>query len=70
MIAREHTQTAINGTEDDDIWEEETGLFDDLDDEFDEELYYADTQEKEQAGLVDTFDQIFGNSDDEDFYGF
>ena len=28
------------------------------------------THEKEQAGLVNTFDQIFRNSDDEDFYGF
>ena len=61
---------AINGTKDDDIWEEETDPFDDLDDEFDDELYYADTHKKEQAGLADTFDQIFGNSDHEDFYGF
>ena len=44
--------------------------FDDLNDEFDDELYYADMHEKEQAGLEDTIDQIFGNSDDEDFYGF
>ena len=61
---------AINGTEDDDLREEETDPFDDLNDEFDDELYYADTHAKEQAGLSDTFDQIFGNSDDEDFYGF
>ena len=61
---------AIDGTEGDDIWEEETDPFDDLNDEFDDELYYADMHEKEQAGLEDTIDQIFGNSDDEDFYGF
>ena len=59
----------IDGTKDDDIWEEETHPFDDLDDEFDDELYYADTHEKEQAGLAVNFDQIFGNSDDEDFCG-
>ena len=61
---------AINGTEDDDIWEEETDPFDDFNDEFDDELYYADTHEKEQAGLADTFDEIFRNSYDEDFFGF
>ena len=61
---------AINGTEDDDIWEEETDPFDDFNDEFDDELYYADTHEKEQAGLADTFDEIFRNFYDEDFFGF
>ena len=31
-------------------------------------IYYADTHERGHAGLADTFDQIFWNS--EDFYGF
>ena len=37
----------------------------------DDELFYADTYEKEQAGIDSaTYELIFGSSDNEDFYGF
>ena len=38
----------------------------------DDELFYADTYEKEQAGIDSATDEpVFGSSDnEEDFYGF
>lgn len=64
---------AIDGTEDDEIWEEESeDPFEDVDnaEPIDDELYYADAHEKEQVGLDPaTYEMLFGD-DVEDFYGF
>ena len=66
---------ALDGTEDDDVWEEEDeDPFENLDEPEanDDELFYADTYQKEQAGIDSAmYELIFGNSDsEEDFYGF
>ena len=66
---------ALDGTKDDDVWEEEDeDPFENLDEPQpnDDELFYADTYENEQAGIDSaTYELIFGSSDnEEDFYGF
>ena len=66
---------ALDGTEDDDVWEEEDeDPFENLNEPEpnDDELFYADTCEKEQAGIDSaTYELIFGSSDnEEDFCGF
>lgn len=63
----------IDGTEDDEMWEENEDPFADLDEAAnDDELFYADVYEKEQAGIdAETYERSFGESgDEEDFYGF
>lgn len=65
---------AMDGTEDEEIWEEESDSdpFADIDElDGDEELYYADDFERQQAEIAPEFyEAIFGESDSEDFYGF
>ena len=63
---------ALDGTEDEEIWEEESNsdLFEDLDEmDGDGQLYYADhfKQAEIEPG---SFENIFGESDNEEFYGF
>jgi hypothetical protein len=64
----------MDGTEDEEIWEEESDSdpFADIDElDGDEELYYADDFERQQAEIVPEFyEAIFGESDSEGFYGF
>ena len=65
---------ALDGTEDEEIWEEESDSdpFEDLDEmDGDNQLYYADHFEQQQAEIEhECFENIFGESDSEDFYGF
>ena len=65
---------AMDGTEGEEIWEEESDLdpFADINElDGDEELYYADDFERQQAEIAPEFyEAIFGESDSEDFYGF
>ena len=64
----------LDGTEDEEIWEEESDSdpFEDLDEiTSDDQLYYADNFEQQQAEIEpECFENIFGESDSEDFYGF
>ena len=65
---------ALDGTEDDEIWEEEddSDPFEDLDEmEGEDDFYYADDFERQQAEIgPECYENIFGESDSEDFYGF
>lgn len=66
---------ALDGTEDDDVWEEEDeDPFENLDEPEpnDDKWFFADTYEKEQAEIDSaTYEVVFGSSDnEEDFYGF
>ena len=65
---------ALDGTEDEEIWEEESDSdpFEDLDEvDGDDQLYYADHFERQLAEIdPECFENIFGGSDGEDFYGF
>ena len=65
---------ALDGKEDEEIWEEEpdSDPFEDLDEmDGDEQLYFADHFEQQQAEIdPECFENIFGESDSEDFYGF
>lgn len=64
---------ALDGTEDEQIWEEESDSdpFEDLDEvDGDDQLYYADHFERQLAEIdPECFENIFGESDGEDFYG-
>ena len=66
--------TALDGTEDDEIWEEESDSdpFEDLDEmDGDDHLYYGEYFEQLKAEIdPECFENIFGESDSEDFYGF
>ena len=65
---------ALDGTEDEEIWEEESDSdpFEDLDEvDGDDQLYYADHFERQLAEIdPECFENIFGESDGEDFCGF
>ena len=65
---------ALDGTEDDEIWEEESDSdpFEDLDEmDGDDHLYYGEYFEQQKAEIdPECFENIFGESDSEDFYGF
>ena len=65
---------ALDGTEDDEIWEEESDSdpFEDLDEmDGDDHLYYGEYFEQQKAEIdPECFENIFGESDNEDFYGF
>ena len=66
---------ALDGTEDDEMWDEDdddsdpfTGINDDDDDA---DLHYADSYEREQADIdPEGYQNLFGDSDSEDFNGF
>ena len=63
----------MDGTEDEEIGKRSrTDPFTDIDElDGDEELYYADDFERQQAEIAPEFyEAIFGESDSEDFYGF
>ena len=64
----------MDGTEDEEIWEEESDSdpFADIDEvDSDEELNYADDFEWHQEEIAPEFyEAIFGESDSNDFYGF
>lgn len=63
---------ALDGTEDEEIWEEESDSdpFEGMDEtDGDDQLHYADHFERQQAE-IELFENIFGESDSEDFYGF
>ena len=61
---------ALDGTEDDEIWEEEDNSdpFEDLDEmEGEDDLYYADDFERQQAEIApECYENIFGESDSEE----
>lgn len=67
---------ALDGTEDEEIWDEDSESdsdpFADLDEmDGDAKLFYADHFERQQAEIEpDHYENIFGESDSEDFYGF
>lgn len=65
---------ALDGTEDDEIWEEESDSdpFEDLDEmDGDDHLYYGEYFKQQKAEIdPECFENIFGESDSEDFYGF
>ena len=60
----------LDGTEDDEIWEEEddSDPFEDLDEmEGEDDLYYADDFECQQAEIApECYENIFGQSDSEE----
>ena len=65
---------ALNGTEDDDIWDsDDSDPFSDVDKdkEAEADLFCADRFEKQQAEIdQECYDNIFSKSDIEDFIGF
>ena len=65
---------ALDGTEDEEIWEEESDSdpFEDLDEvDGDDQLYYADHFKRQLTEIdPECFENTFGESDGEDFYGF
>lgn len=64
---------AMDGTEDDQMWEDDSDSdpFADIDEDEDVDLLYADSFEQQQAEIdPETYENLFGDSDSEDFYGF
>ena len=66
---------ALDGTEDDEMWDEDDDDSDPFaginDDDDDADLHYADSYEREQADIdPEGYQNLFGDSDSEDFNGF
>ena len=64
----------MDGTEDDQMWEDDSSdsdPFGGIDEDDDVDLLYADSFERQQADIdPESYDNLFGDSDNEDFYGF
>jgi len=64
---------AMDGTEDDQMWEDDSDPFAGIDEDDDVDLLYADSFERQQAEIdPESYENLFGESDSdgEDFYGF
>ena len=64
---------AMDGTEDDQMWEDDADPFAGIDEDDDVDLLYADSFERQQADIdLESYENLFGDSDSdsEDFYGF
>ena len=63
----------MDGTEDDQMWDDDSDSypFADIDEDQDVDLLYADSFEQRQAEIgPETYENLFEDSDSEDFYGF
>ena len=59
----------MDGTEDNQMWEDDADLFAGIDEDDDVDLLYADSFEHQQADIdPESYENLFGDS--EDFYGF
>ncbi|KAK2564188.1 hypothetical protein P5673_012430 [Acropora cervicornis] len=62
---------ALDGTEDDDIWQEDDDCDPFNDEDGGDDLYYAEELDREAAEIdEDEYDRLFGESDNEEFDGF
>ncbi|XP_022787861.1 myelin transcription factor 1-like protein [Stylophora pistillata] len=60
-----------NGTEDDDVWQEDDDCDPFNDEDGGDDLYYAEELDREAAEIdEDEYDRLFGESDNEEFDGF
>lgn len=63
----------MDGTEDDQMWDDDSDSdpFADIDEDEDVDLLYADSFGQQQAEIdPETYENLFEDSDSEDFYGF
>ena len=62
----------MDGTEDDHMWEDDSDPFAGFDEDDDDvDLLYADSFERQQADIdPESYENLFGDSDCEEFYGF
>ena len=59
----------MDGTEDNQMWEDDADLFAGIDEDDDVDLLYADSFERQQADIdPESYENLLGDS--EDFYGF
>ena len=62
---------ALDGTEDDDIWQEDDDCDPFNDEDSSDDLYYAEELDREAAEIDgDEYYRLFGESDNEEFDGF
>lgn len=62
---------ALDGTEDDDVWQEDDDCDPFNDEDGGDDLYYAEELDREAAEIdEDEYDRLFGESDNEEFDGF
>ena len=64
---------AMDGTEDDQMWEGDSDPFAVIDEDDNVDLLYADCFERQQADIdLESYENLFGDSDSDskDFYGF
>ena len=53
------------------MWEDDSDPFADIDEDEDVDFLYADSFEQQQAEIdPETYENLFGDSDSEAFYGF
>ncbi|KAK2562379.1 hypothetical protein P5673_014671 [Acropora cervicornis] len=62
---------ALDGTEDNDVWQEDDDCDPFNDEDGGDDLYYAEELDREAAEIdEDEYDRLFGESDNEEFDGF
>ena len=61
---------AIDGTEDDQMWKDDCDPFAGIDEDDNVNLLYTDSFKCQQVDIdLESYENLFGDSDSEDFYG-